>query len=422
MSIAEESVETASEPGSISRMPVIAYALAAGTFSMGTAEFLVAGLLATIATDIGASVGQTGLLITVFALGMIIGAPTMTIAMLRLSRRAALISALVVFAVGNVVVALGTDFFVLVAARFVTALATGAFWSMATVVAAQAVDVHSRSRAVGVVMSGGMLATVAGVPLGAVAGQYIGWRGPFFVLAAFALVTAASFVRLDLGRAGQRTASLRAEFGVLRSGRMGLALVACALITGSVLAAYSYATPLLTERAGLPEQMVPLILAGFGVCALVGTVIGGRLGDSRPYAASLLSAAGTAGVVILLCLVPSRSAAAVTLFLALGLLGFIANPIAMTLVVRFAGTAPTLVTALSVSSFNVGTTIATWLASGASESSWGVMGPFFVAAGAAVVLVVPLGALAVLSRRDQADFMPARLSGTGPQAGTSQSR
>ncbi|MFF1308547.1 MFS transporter [Streptomyces sp. NPDC058307] len=159
--------------------------LALGTFLMGTTEFVVAGLLPETAGDVQVSVARAGLLITVFAIGMIVGAPLMAMLTLRLPQRLTLILALGVFAAGHVVVALGSSFALLLAARFVTALATGAFWAVANVVATRGVGPAVSSRALGVVGAGAMLANVVGVPLGAFAGQLVGWRGPFWALAGF---------------------------------------------------------------------------------------------------------------------------------------------------------------------------------------------------------------------------------------------
>src|SRR3954454_1902842 len=178
------------------RLPLVVYVLALGTFLMGTTEFMAAGVLPEIAADLHVSVARAGLSITVFAIGMIVGAPLMTMLTLRLPRRRTLVLALGVFACGHVIAALASTFAVLLGARFVTAVATGAFWAVANVVAAQAAGPTARSRALGVVGSGAMLANVLGVPLGAVAGHLVGWRGPFWALAVLAGAAAAVVGRL----------------------------------------------------------------------------------------------------------------------------------------------------------------------------------------------------------------------------------
>ncbi|WP_260463091.1 MFS transporter [Streptomyces sp. TRM72054] len=160
-----------SASGTPGKLPFVVWVLAAGTFLMGTTEFVVAGLLPELAGDLGVSVSHAGLLITAFAIGMIVGAPTMAMATLRLPQRLTLILALSVFCLGHLVAALSTSFTIVLAARVVTALATGAFWSVGFVVATTAAGPHNATRATGVMIGGLTLANVVGVPIGSFAGH-----------------------------------------------------------------------------------------------------------------------------------------------------------------------------------------------------------------------------------------------------------
>src|SRR4051794_14453526 len=172
------------------KLPPVVLLLALGTFLMCTTEFMIAGLLPQMADDFAVRPSQVGLLITAFAIGMIVGAPVMAIATLRLPKRATLVLALAIFAAGHVIAALSDSFAVVVAARVLTAVVTGAFWSVASVVATTAAGPAASSRALGVMMSGVGLATVLGVPLGSLAGEHLGWRGAFWGLAALAACAA----------------------------------------------------------------------------------------------------------------------------------------------------------------------------------------------------------------------------------------
>ena len=163
-----ETAAPSGDRGARVRLPFVVYVLAVGTFLMLTTEFVVAGLLPEIAGDLQVSVAQAGLLITVFAVGMVVGAPTMALLTRRMPPRTTLMLALAVFAAGHVVVALGSSFVLLLAARFVTAFATGAFWAVASVAATRAAGPGAGARALGLVGAGGMLANVIGVPLGRV--------------------------------------------------------------------------------------------------------------------------------------------------------------------------------------------------------------------------------------------------------------
>ncbi|MCD9874899.1 MFS transporter [Streptomyces guryensis] len=377
------------------RLPFVVRVLAAGTFLMGTTEFVIAGLLPELSGDLGVSVSQGGLLITAFALGMIIGSPTMAMATLRLPRRHTLILALSVFSLGHVVAALSTSFTVVLVARAVTALATGAFWSVGFVVATAAAGPEKSTRATGVMIGGLTLANVVGVPIGSFVGQYVGWRGPFWALAALSALAAVFIGRFIPAREQHAAVSLRAEFAALRQGRLWLALGAAMLIMGGVLATYSYITPLLTDRAGIPESAVPLVLIAFGIGALGGTTTGGRLGDRRPMTTTITAAAATAVVLLLLIPLSTDALTATALVFLMGLTGFTVNPVVTALAVRFAGDAPTLASAMSTSAFNVGVAAGSWFAGTALDSPLGLTGPPLVGTVAAALTLVPLTALAV---------------------------
>ncbi|MFJ9736947.1 MFS transporter [Streptomyces sp. NPDC101166] len=385
------------------RLPAVVHVLALGTFLMGTTEFVVAGLLPEIAGDLQVSVARAGLMITVFAVGMIVGAPLTAMLTLRLPARWTLVLALGVFAAGHVVVALGTGFMTLLAARFLTALATGAFWAVANVVATRVAGPAASSRAVGVVGSGAMLANVVGVPLGAFAGQLMGWRGPFWALAVLGAAATALIVRhVPHEGGGRRAVSVRSELTALRSGRLWLALAACATTTGGVLSTYTYIAPLLTDRTGLAAGLVPLVLVGFGAGALAGFLLGGRLGDVRPHATTVTAAAATTVTLLGVCLLGGSAAPTVALIALLGLFGLGANPVLISLAVRYAGRAPTLGSALTVSAFNLGTAAGSWAAGLTLDSALGVTGPAAVGTAVAALTLVPTTAIALAGRRRSA--------------------
>ncbi|MFJ9908653.1 MFS transporter [Streptomyces sp. NPDC101152] len=381
------------------KLPFVVWVLAAGTFLMGTTEFVIAGLLPQIADDLHTSVSHAGLLITAFAVGMIVGGPTMAMATLRLPRRLTLVAALTVFAFGHVLAVLSSSFTVILAARVITALATGAFWAVGFVIVTAAAGPARATRAVGVMMGGLTLANVVGVPVGSFVGQYTGWRGPFWALAVLAAL-AAVFVGRFIPRTQQQAAvSVRAEVRALRQGRLWLALAAAVLIMGGVLATYTYLTPLLTDRAGIPAAAVPLVLIVFGLGALGGTAIGGRLGDRRPMATTLTAAAVTALALLALIPLSTGPVATVALVFLMALAGFTVNPVVTTLAVRFAGHAPTLTSALTTSAYNTGIAAGSALAGTALNSSLGLTGPALVGTVCATLTLLPLTALALTGAR-----------------------
>lgn len=393
------------------RLPLLIYVLAGGVFLMGTTEFLVAGILPEIADDLGVSVADAGLMITVFAIGMIIGTPLMAVATLKLPRRVALSLSLIVFAIGHIVVALISNFQLILAMRFITALATGAFWAVAAVVAAKAVGPRLSSRALGIVLGGGMLANVVGVPLGAFAGQAIGWRGPFWALAVLALIAVVPILKQVPVEAGDTPVpSVRSEIAGLRDVRIWLVLGGAAIVCGSSLAAYSFISPLLTENTGVAASTVPLVLLVYGVGALIGSNLGGRLGTYRPYGVLFTSATATFLVLVGLAVFSHSPVATVILVFLLGLFGMSTNPILIGKAVGYAEQAPTLASALSTSSFNVGTAVGSWIAGFALESALGATGPVVVGAAIAALYFLPLSALIVMDRRAEHQLV----EGAGP--------
>ncbi|MDN3244651.1 MFS transporter [Streptomyces sp. ZSW22] len=393
------------------RLPFVVWVLAAGTFLMGTTEFVIAGLLPEMAADLNVSVSHAGLLITAFAVGMIVGGPTMAMATLRLPQRHTLVGALIVFALGHGIAALSTSFTVVLSARVVTALATGAFWAVGFVIATSAAGPARSTRAVGVMMGGLTLANVVGVPIGSFVGQYTGWRGPFWALAVLAAL-AAAFVGRFIPRTDQRAeVSVRAEIRALRQSRLWLALAAAVLIMGGVLATYTYITPLLTDRAGIPAGAVPLVLIVFGIGALGGTAIGGRWGDRRPMATTITAAAATA--LTLLALIPASNSpvTAVVLVFLMALTGFTVNPVVTSLAVRFAGDAPTLTSALTTSAYNTGIAAGSLAAGRALDSSLGLTGPSVVGAAFAALTLLPLIALALSNAADSSRIVAQHTAG-----------
>jgi DHA1 family inner membrane transport protein len=381
-------------------LPLVVYVLALGTFLMLTSEFVVAGILPLIASDMQVTVAQAGSLITVFAIGMVVGAPLMAMLTMRMSKQLTLVLALVVFVIAHVVVALGQDFTLLLVARFVSALATGAFWTVSAVVATRAAGPSSGARAVGVVGAGGALATVLGVPLGAFVAQLVGWRGTFWALAAAAVLATVLVARLIPHDApGAHPTSIRAELGGLRSGRLWLALAACATTCGGVLAAYSYIAPILIDQAGVTASQVPLVLTGFGIGSVIGTLLAGRFGDAHPGPITIITPAVTTVLLLAISLVSGSPWLTSALVVLLGLFGLSANSVLIHLAVRFAGKAATLGSALSVSAFNAGTAVGTAIAGAALVSPLGTTGPGLVGTIIAALTLIPTTALALAGRR-----------------------
>jgi DHA1 family inner membrane transport protein len=177
-----------------------------------------------------------------------------------------------------------------------------------------------------------------------------------------------------------------------------LALAACATTTGGVLAAYSYISPLLIDQAGIPAGLVPLALTGFGIGSLAGSIVGGRVGDAHPHLATIVAPAATTVILLLIWLLSGQPVLTAALVVLLGLFGLGANPILVSMAVRFAGRAPTIGSSLSVSAFNIGTAVGSWLAGLALVTPLGAAGPAMVGTVIAALTLIPAAALALAAR------------------------
>jgi DHA1 family chloramphenicol resistance protein-like MFS transporter len=397
---------TLAAPPARAAIPRVVPVLALSIFALGTSEFMIAGLLPELAADLRVGIPEAGYLISAFAVGMIVGAPTMAVLTLRLPRRTTLLAALAVFAVGHVIGALAQEYAVLLVARVVTAVATGAFWAVAAVVTVSAVGPELRARALSVLLAGLTVANVAGVPLGTLVGQEFGWRSTFWGVGALAAVGAVGVLASVPERtAGAPQPRLAAEFAAFRRGRLWLALGTTALYQSAMIGAFSYIAPLLTDVTGLEARWVPGVLLGFGIGSLIGVVVGGRLADAHPWSTlfGALAAAGTLlGLVALFAPVP---VAVVGLVVLLGVVAFIAGAPLNARVFALAGSAPTLASATNTSAFNVGNSVGPALGGLAIAAGWGYTAPAWLG----VALAAGAIAVGVVSwRLDRRDAQPAR--------------
>ncbi|MDX3227281.1 Cmx/CmrA family chloramphenicol efflux MFS transporter [Streptomyces sp. ME19-01-6] len=355
-------------------MPVAVHILGLSVFALGTSEFMLSGLLQPIARDMDVSIPTAGLLISAFAIGMVVGAPLLAAATLRLPRRTTLIALLATFGLGQVAGAVAPSYGVLFASRVVSALACAGFWAVGAAVAVSLVPVNARARAMAVMLGGLSVANVVGVPAGAFLGQHAGWRAAFWAVAALSalgLVGVIGLVPRTEAPTGQDQPRLRAELSIYRDRQVWLALVTTALSGGAVFCLFSYLAPLLTDVAGMEEGWVPSVLALFGVGAIVGTAIGGRIADAHLF--GTLYGGITASTVVLtaLALTAHHAVAAVVLALLLGVTAFFTGPALNARMFNVANAAPTLAGATTTSAFNIGNTLGPWLGGLVIDVGWG---------------------------------------------------
>ncbi|MDB1088058.1 MFS transporter [Streptomyces sp. ACA25] len=346
------------------RLPPAVYVLGMAVFALGTSEFMLAGLLPPLADDLNVSIPTAGLLISAFAIGMVIGAPLLAAATLQLPRRTTLVVLLAVFGLGQVVGAVAPTYGVLFASRVVSALACAGFWAVGAAVAVSMVPVNARARAMAVMVGGLSIANIAGVPGGALLGQHFGWRSSFWavaVMSAVALVGVLALVPHTRPATGADRPRLRTELRIYRDGQVWLAMVTIALFAAATFCFFSYLAPVLTEVAGLPESWVPVVLGLFGAGALIGTVVGGRVADGNLFGTMYAGLGGAAVVLALIALTAQNPAVLVVLSTLLGTAAFLAAPALNARMFNVANAAPTLAGATTTSAFNIGNTFGPWL-------------------------------------------------------------
>ncbi|MDJ0384617.1 Cmx/CmrA family chloramphenicol efflux MFS transporter [Streptomyces sp. G-G2] len=377
-------------------MPVAVYILGLSVFALGTSEFMLSGLLPPIAEDMGVTIPQAGLLISAFAIGMVVGAPLLAVATLRLPRRTTLVSLISLFGLGQVAGALAPTYELLFASRILSALACAGFWAVGAAVAIAMVEKHQRARAMAVMIGGLSIANVLGVPAGAFLGEHLGWRSAFWSVGAASAIALVGILALipPIPLPAEKPRLVR-ELRIYRDRQVWLSIGVTALAAGGVFCAFSYLSPLLTDVAGLDAGWVPWILGLFGVGALIGTTVGGRVADAHLFGVLLWGISASTVFLTALALLASAQAAAIALAFLLGFSAFFTAPALNARMFNVAGAAPTLAGATTTAAFNLGNTGGPWLGGTVIDAGWG----FAATAWAGAAMTVTAIALAVVSLR-----------------------
>jgi len=380
------------------RLPPGLVALALGGFGIGLTEFLIAGLLPQVASDLAVSEAVAGRLISGYALSVAVGAIVLTAATARLSRKRVLVALVTLFVVGNLLSAVAPDYRVMMLGRIVAALCHGSFFGIGSLVARSLVAPERKSRAVAVMFAGLTLANVLGVPFGALVGERWGWRSAFWAVTAIGVLALAGIVALVPAWAGQvPPTDLRTQLRAFRSWQVWLTLTATALGYGGMFGAFSYLAYTFTEVGGFSAADVAWLLMVYGVGLVVGNVIGGRAADRDRDRALLLALLGLTVTLAAFGLLAANAPASVALVFLLGLTGFAAVPGMITRVTDHAHGAA-LAAGANVSASNVGNALGAWLGGLALSAGLGYRAPLFVGAGIVAVSVVVMAVAAYTNR------------------------
>ena len=360
-------------------------ALAVGGFGIGTGEFAIMGLLPNVAKDLAISIPQAGHVISIYALGVVIGAPVIATLAARLSRRTLLLLLMVLFAVGNIASALSSSYGNLMVFRFISGLPHGAYFGVASLVAASMAGVGQRAKAVGRVMLGLTLATLLGSPLATWIGQLMGWRAAFVMVGVIGALTALLVMLwLPKDKVEEGASPLR-ELGALKRKQVWLTLGIAAVGSGGLFAVFSYIAPTLIHQTGMSPASVPLVLIVFGVGMILGNIFGSRLAD-RSLMGTIVGVLIWNVVILTTFYLVADIAWATVLVVLLTGGSFALVPALHTRLMDVAEDAQTLAAALNHSAFNIANALGAWLggvsiAAGFGWSSTGWVGAGLAAGG-----------------------------------------
>ncbi|GGX31703.1 MFS transporter [Streptomyces noursei] len=355
-------------------------------FGITTGEFVIAGILPDIAHDLVVSIPAAGLLVTAYAIGMIVGGPVMTALTARFARKPLIVALLVIVVVGNLASGLAPVYPVLFVARIVTALVTATFFANAIVIAASTAPEGKQASTVSKLVFGMNLSMMLGAPLGTFIGNNFGWRATFYAISAVCLLGLLLVLRFvpDVGSSTPGTSAV-AELRVFGNPSLQLAIVITAVANMGLLIVFTYFAPLLTDLTGFAAGTVPVLLLLYGVGAAVGNFVGGWLSDRAlmPSQVGLLGLLAL-GLVAMWAVSGNIVLTAVMVFL-IGAMGFSVIPGMQTRVLNTASAAPTLAIAVNASAYQLAAALAGWLGGRVIDSGLGLKSVYLTSAAVTVL-------------------------------------
>ena len=372
-------------------MPLALYALTAGAFGIGVTEFVIMGLLLEVSADFGVSIAAAGLLISGYALGVVVGAPVLTVLTARWPRKTVLLALMAIFVAGNAACALAPSYGLLMAARVLTALAHGTFFGVGSVVATSLVAADRKASAIAIMFTGLTVATILGVPLGTWIGQHLGWRATFWAVTLVGLA-ALAVIALLVPKDGRPSdvGDWRADLAAILRAPVLLGLLTTVLGYAGVFAVFTYIAPMLTEISGLAPAAVSPVLFVFGGGLVIGNLVGGRLADRSLLATVFGTLAALAIVLALMTPGLSSPIAAIALTGLLGMAGFATvAPLQMWVLSKAEGAGQSLASSFNIAAFNLGNAVGAWAGGAVIEHGPGLAAVPLVAA------LFPLAAIAI---------------------------
>jgi predicted MFS family arabinose efflux permease len=401
-------------------MPLALWALTLSAFAIGTTEFVIVGLIPTIAASLNVSVPSAGLLVSLYALGVAVGAPVLTALTGRLPRKHLLLGLMALFTAGNLLAWMAPGYEALVAARVLTGLAHGVFFSIGATIATSLVPKEKAASAIALMFTGLTVALVTGVPLGTFIGQTLGWQATFLAVSLLGVLAfAGSLILVPNNIAGGKPSSLLTQLSVLKKPRLLLVYAMTTLGYGGTFIAFTYLAPMLQQVSGFSASSVSLVMLVYGVSVAAGNVWGGRLADRQgPIRALKIVFALLALVLFVLTFTASNSWLALLTVLAWGAVAFGNVPGLQVYVVqraqRDAPDAVDVASGLNIAAFNVGIAAGAW-AGGLIVTHLGLMATPWIGA---LVVLGALGLTTLAGRLDRRDS--ARPATAVPSAASSR--
>ncbi|BDY06050.1 MFS transporter [Ferrimonas sp. YFM] len=371
-------------------MPIALFALTLSAFAIGTTEFVIVGLVPTVAQDLGVSLPSAGLLVSLYALGVAVGAPVLTALTQKWNRKSLLLSLMALFTVGNLVAWQSPGYETLIVARALTGLAHGVFFSIGSTIATSLVPKEKEASAIAIMFTGLTVALVTGVPLGTYIGQEWGWRATFLVVAALgvvALIGSAALVPNSLKQS--KAAPISAQLKVLTEPRLILVYLITAIGYGGNFVLFTFLTPILEEVTQVPSAWVAPMMLLYGVSVAFGNIWGGKLADKKgPIPALTVMFIGLATVLLIFSQTAYHPVAIAITILVWGAFAFGNVPGLQVYVVqlaqRFRPDAVDVASGLNIAAFNLGIAFGAW-AGGLIVDNGSLMDTPWV--GAAIVMI-----------------------------------
>lgn len=377
-----------------SRTPLGLYALALTNFALGLAEFVIAGLLPDVADDLSVSEGAAGVLVTAYAVGIIVGALVLTTALSRIRPKTVLVWLGATFVAGTLLCTFGPDFGLVLIGRIVAGVTNGAFLGSCVLVAVRLVPEHRQGRAIAITFGGLTLANVLGVPLGTFVGQQLGWRVTFGMIAATAVLGTVAIVALVPHVAPAPTSSL-SDLRHLLAPQALLSMGVATFGFGGMFGAFTYIALTLTKVSGFSDGAVPWLLVLFGAGLVVGNLAGGHWVDRALDATVAVALTGLLIVQVVFGLVADHAVVVAIALALMGFFGFAAAPGYQHRVMRHAHAAGAVASGAPIAAVNLGNALGSWIGGLTITAGLGYLSPIWMGATATGIALV---LLAIASR------------------------